>query len=127
MHSAYGEREGRQNQCNCEDDDSGLAIPPISGGEVRNDQNQVIDSDCKGRGTGRSNRYATRSASAGKILSQLRKLQADHLAYVESHGNRLQQRLNEYQEHRAEILVEMKQLEEDLLTLLREQGEIVDE
>ena len=59
-------------------------------------------------------------ASFGKILSQLRALQRSHLAYVESHEERLQLRLKAAQDHHSSVMEQMKQLEQEILCLLGE-------
>lgn len=59
-------------------------------------------------------------ASFGKMLSQLRELQRSHLAYVESHEERLRLRLEAAQEHHQYVLSQMQQLEQEILCLLGE-------
>ena len=62
----------------------------------------------------------TGKTSFGKMLSQLRELQRSHLAYVESHEERLQLRLKAAQEHHQNVMEQMKQLENEILCLLGE-------
>lgn len=62
----------------------------------------------------------TGKTSFGKMLSQLRELQRSHLAYVESHEERLQTRLKAAQEHHKSVMDQMKQLEQEILDLLGE-------
>ena len=47
-------------------------------------------------------------------------MQRSHLAYVEAHEERLQNRLNAAQEHHNNVAEQMKQLEEEILCLLGE-------
>ncbi|MCC3423448.1 MAG: hypothetical protein JGK12_05820 [Microcoleus sp. PH2017_01_SCD_O_A] len=54
------------------------------------------------------------------MLSQLRELQRSHLAYVESHEERLQLRLKAAQEHHQNVTDQMRQLEQEILCLLGE-------
>ncbi|MEG4070922.1 hypothetical protein QUA42_26955 [Microcoleus sp. Pol11C2] len=56
----------------------------------------------------------------GKILSQLRQLQRSHLAYVESHEERLRARLKAAQDHHGQVLDQMRNLELEILSLLGE-------
>jgi len=58
--------------------------------------------------------------SFGKMLSQLRELQRSHLAYVESHEERLRLRLEAAQQHHQHVMIQMQQLEEEILCLLGE-------
>ncbi|MEG4032216.1 hypothetical protein QUA06_28740 [Microcoleus sp. POL8_C6] len=59
-------------------------------------------------------------ASFGKMLSQLRELQQSHLAYVESHEERLRVRLEAAQQHHQDVMEKMKQIEQEILCLLGE-------
>jgi hypothetical protein len=54
------------------------------------------------------------------MLSQLRELQRSHLAYVESHEERLRVRLEAAQQHHQQVMTQMQQLEEEILCLLGE-------
>jgi len=54
------------------------------------------------------------------MLSQLRELQRSHLAYVESHEERLRVRLEAAQQHHQQVMTQMKQLEVEILCLLGE-------
>lgn len=59
-------------------------------------------------------------ANLGKILSQLRKLQHSHLAYVQAHEERLKNRLKAAEEHHSNITDQMNHLEQEILALLGE-------
>ncbi len=54
----------------------------------------------------------------GKILEQLQELQREHIKYVESHGDRLIQRLKENHEHKSTVLGKMSALEEEVVRIL---------
>jgi len=83
-------------------------------------QNGVDPRDCTGILGDSKSSIATGKASFGKMLSQLRELQRSHLAYVESHEERLQLRLKAAQEHHQNVMEQMKQLENEILCLLGE-------
>jgi hypothetical protein len=108
----------KQSQSECEPDtiDSGTARPTIKNNE---DQSKRGD-----RAMGETDRREARSEGTGGILNQLRRLQEEHLEYVDAHGQRLQQRLQENREHRQKIVKEMKALEDELLRLLDEENEV---
>ncbi|WP_445304764.1 MULTISPECIES: hypothetical protein [unclassified Microcoleus] len=54
------------------------------------------------------------------MLSQLRELQQSHLAYVESHEERLRVRLEAAQQHHQDVMEKMKKIEQEILCLLGE-------
>jgi hypothetical protein len=54
----------------------------------------------------------------GKIVGQLRELQRSHLAYVEAHEERLQQRLEQARKHHQQVLSKMQDMESAIEELL---------
>ncbi|MEL7039820.1 MAG: hypothetical protein AAFO04_30120, partial [Cyanobacteria bacterium J06592_8] len=56
----------------------------------------------------------------GGIRSQLKQLQADHLAYVEAHGQRLEARLQENRKHKSKVLADIEVLQKELDDLIAE-------
>lgn len=87
--------------------------------QIRTDQ-----ADCKRVHTSERSNHNRRQTNFGKILSQLRELQQSHLAYVESHEERLRARLKAAEEHHDQVLNQMKLLEQEILSLLGESSEI---
>lgn len=69
----------------------------------------------------RQDRNKSGKSDIGGILSQLRHLQQVHLAYVDSHRERLEKRLEENKEHRRLIEEDMKRLENTVIDLLQQQ------
>jgi hypothetical protein len=59
--------------------------------------------------------------SFGKILSQLKKLQRSHQAYLESHEEMLKVRLQAPQEHHNQVQEQMKLLEQEIIFLIKEE------
>jgi hypothetical protein len=92
-----------------------------NGDEIKN---RTTKEDCTRIRRDKKSSINRGKASLGKILSQLRELQRSHLAYIESHEERLQIRLKAAQEHHAQILDQMKLLEQEVLCLLGE-GETI--
>jgi hypothetical protein len=80
----------------------------------------VPESHCTGIYRGSENFVNGGEASLGKILSQLRELQRSHLAYVEAHEERLQNRLKAAKEHHTTVMNQMNELEQEILCLLGE-------
>ncbi|MEG4013106.1 hypothetical protein QT998_07830 [Microcoleus sp. S1D4] len=95
-----------------------------AGGQSESNGNGVQDGidprNCAGVYRDTKSSVATGKTSFGKMLSQLRELQRSHLAYVESHEERLQMRLRAAQEHHQDVMEQMKQLEQEILCLLGE-------
>jgi len=88
-----------------------------AGNEVKDG---VPKSNCTGIYRSSKNFVNGGEASLGKILSQLRELQRSHLAYVESHEERLQNRLKAAKEHHTTVINQMNELEQEILCLLGE-------
>ena len=80
----------------------------------------VPESNCTGIYRSSKNFVNGGEASLGKILSQLRELQRSHLAYVEAHEERLQNRLKAAKEHHTTVINQMNELEQEILCLLGE-------
>jgi len=80
----------------------------------------IPESDCTGIYRSSENPLNGGETNLGKILSQLRELQRSHLAYVEAHEERLQNRLKAAQEHHNNVTEQMKQLEQEIICLLGE-------
>jgi hypothetical protein len=121
MAKNYGKSGQEENQCHSSTGGRGLGSV---GGQSQSDGNEVKDGvaqgDCTGIYRDEKSPVNRGKANFGKILSQLRELQRSHLAYVESHEERLQARLNAAKEHHTEILNQMKLLEQEILCLLGE-------
>jgi hypothetical protein len=88
-----------------------------TGNEVKDG---VPQSNCAGIYRGSKNSVNGGEANLGKILSQLRELQRSHLAYVEAHEERLQNRLKAAKEHHSSVMNQMNELEQEILCLLGE-------
>lgn len=88
-----------------------------AGKTSENAEYKQIGSD---RAVGQTNGWKLRAARLGGIRGQLRQLQAEHLAYVEAHGQRLEQRLQENRQHKTKVLADIAALEKEL-------GELIDE
>lgn len=73
------------------------------------------------RALGSSNRCQSRPGGVGGILNQLRRLQSDYLAYIETHGQHLKRSLQENHEHKQKVLTELEVLENELLDLLEKE------
>ncbi|WP_293205076.1 MULTISPECIES: hypothetical protein [unclassified Microcoleus] len=95
-----------------------------TGGQSKSDgdgiQDGIDSTDCTGVHRDSKGFVNEGKASFGKMLSQLRELQRSHLAYVESHEERLQLRLKAAQEHHQNVTDQMRQLEQEILCLLGE-------
>lgn len=115
---------GRQNQRHGEDAPGRVGSDQEDSKRAENEGSQgAIDGDSSWKAWistytagGTTNR--TRQEIIGKILRQLRSLQAAHLAYVQSHKERLETRLQENQKHQANIIKEMEELEAVIVKLL---------
>jgi hypothetical protein len=83
-------------------------------------ENRTAETDSKGVYRNQEGSHNAGKANFGKILSQLRQLQRSHLAYVESHEERLRARLKAAQDHHNQVLDQMKLLEQEILSLLGE-------
>lgn len=83
-------------------------------------EDRINTPDCPGIHPDKESPNNGGKASFGKMLSQLRELQRSHLAYVESHEERLRLRLEAAQEHHQYVLSQMQQLEQEILCLLGE-------
>lgn len=84
----------------------------------RLNSNQATDSDCSREHNPGKSCIENREAALGGILSQLKLLQQDHLAYVQAHEQRLVQRLEENREHQKQVLARMNALEEEVVHYL---------
>ncbi len=95
-----------------------------TGGQGESDgdgiENRVDSGDIPGLHRDSESSITTGKTGFGKMLSQLRELQRSHLAYVESHEERLQLRLKAAQEHHQRVMEQMKVLEQEILNLLGE-------
>ncbi len=95
-----------------------------AGGQGESDgdgiENGIDPGDIPGLHRDSKSPITTGKAGFGKMLSQLRELQRSHLAYVESHEERLQMRLKAAQEHHQSVTEQMKILEQEILNLLGE-------
>ena len=83
-------------------------------------QDDEYQSQRSNRTLGSYNGYAFRVARLGGIYSRLKQLQAQHLAYVDAHGQRLEARLQENRQHKTQVLREISVLEKELLQLIEE-------
>ena len=83
-------------------------------------EDRIVQGNCAGLHRDPQSSIDRGKGSFGKILSQLRELQNSHLAYVESHEERLQVRLKAAQDHHRSVMEQMKQLEQEILCLLKE-------
>lgn len=72
------------------------------------------------RAVGQVEQPESRAGCLKGVLRQIKQLQSEHLAYVSSHGQRLEQRLQENREHKEKILGEIADLEQKLNQLLAE-------
>jgi len=121
MAKNYEKSGQKENQCHSSSGRRGLGS---IGRQSESDGNEIKDRITKGNCSGlyRDEKIPINRGKAnfGKILSQLRELQQSHLAYVESHEERLQARLNAAREHHTEIMNQMKLLEQEILCLLKE-------
>ena len=72
------------------------------------------------RAVGSDNGWQFRLSRLGGIHRPVKQLQAQHLAYVEAHGQRLEARLQENRQHKNQILEEITQLEQELIGLIEE-------
>lgn len=72
------------------------------------------------RTLGSDNGWKLRVSRLGGIHRRVKQLQAQHLAYVEAHGQRLEARLQENREHKSQILEEITELEQELVELMNE-------
>lgn len=80
-------------------------------------ENQSIRSD---RALASGTERKLRVKRLGGIRSQLKQLQADHLAYVEAHGQRLEARLQENRKHKSKVLADIEVLQKELDDLIAE-------
>lgn len=87
------------------------------GNEIKD---RVPESNCTGIYRSSKNFVNGGEANLGKILSQLRELQRSHLAYVEAHEERLENRLKAAKEHHTTVINQMNELEQEILYLLGE-------
>ncbi len=67
---------------------------------------------------GRADTFRRAEGNIGKIVGQLRELQQTHLAYVEAHEARLQQRLEQARRHHQQVLGKMQDMEAAIQELL---------
>ena len=81
------------------------------------DEHLTLGSD---RAVGQDERPESRASRLKGVLRQIKQLQSEHLAYVNAHGQRLEQRLLENREHKEKILGEIADLEQELNQLLAE-------
>lgn len=72
-----------------------------------------------------SQKFSNKGAETdlGGMLRQLRKIREAHLAYVNSHTERLKMRLAEDDDHRQQVIEDMDRLETQLLEHLAEESE----
>nr|WP_293081657.1 hypothetical protein [Okeania sp. SIO3B5] len=61
----------------------------------------------------------------GKILEQLQELQREHIKYIEAHGDRLVQGLQENNEYKSKVLGKMGALEEEVVRILSGEAELL--
>lgn len=125
MAKDYGKSGQKEDQCHGSDGGGGLGS---AGGQGKGDgdeiENGTAQGDCAGIHRDKKSSVNRGKANFGKILSQLRELQRSHLAYVESHEERLQARLIAAQKHHNQVIDQMNELEKEILYLLGE-GEAV--
>ena len=121
MARSYGKSGKEDYQCN------GSLRPGGLGSTARESEsdgdgveNRIASGNCPGIHRNSESPNNGGKASFGKMLSQLRELQRSHLAYVESHEERLRLRLEAAQEHHQYVLSQMQQLEQEILCLLGE-------
>jgi hypothetical protein len=105
------------------DEQRRLGCPSNQSATNGDDQNTVCRSDSqRGDSSGEKSITSAGAATAGKILEQLKELQAAHLKYVDADRQQLQARLNETDEHRRKIVADMQRLEGQIKELLAESG-----
>ncbi len=114
------ERWGQQgeNQCNDPDRAGVLGSPGWQGSVNGYEPNTASQRDCSWLYSGPEGPENRGKRDIGKILGQLRELQQSHLAYVQSHEERLRARLKAAEEYQAQIIQQMGKLESDILKLL---------
>lgn len=121
MARSYGKSGKKDDQCNGSLRPGGLGS---AGRESESDGNGVEDrtdpGNCPGLHRNSESSNNRGKASFGKMLSQLRELQRSHLAYVESHEERLRLRLEAAQQHHQHVMTQMELLEQEILCLLGE-------
>lgn len=119
--SESGEREEDNSQCDGSIRPGGLGS---AGRESTFDgdviSNGIVEADSQGIYRNQESFNYPGTPNFGKILSQLRELQASHLAYVEGHEERLRARLKAAQDHHNQVLGQMRSLEQEILNLLGE-------
>ncbi len=105
---------GKESPNQCKPDPfSGFEAGQLGGA----DEHFSLGSD---RTMGQSQRPESRTSRLKGVLRQIKQLQSEHLAYVNAHGQRLEQRLQENREHKEKILGEIADLEKELNELLEE-------
>jgi hypothetical protein len=119
-----GKTQVKQGSQDSEPEDRSGGMEPSSEhcSECGNDQISAGRTDRQGRNLPKSD-SRNREEVLGKILSQLRKIEKSHLAYVEAHEGRLEARLKESRKHKEQIVVEIQQLEEEINALLHDEDE----
>lgn len=104
--------KGANNQCNSEDAGEGLASVTHQGSGGGNDADTTSNADSTWRNSnGQDSAEGYREGNLGGIVSQLRELRDQHLAFVDAHTERLKARLADDEQHRKEIIEKMNQLE----------------
>jgi hypothetical protein len=108
--------KNQDNQCHFEDAAGRLGSAATESSFTGNDENSA--SDLHSSWGNIDEPFTDEEADIGGILSQLRELQAAHLAYVKAHEERLERRLQENQKHQRKILNDMQKLEERIQRLM---------
>lgn len=109
---------GREPVSEQDDQDKQEAVGQIQSGSQRPGENSYQINHGHSGGNTPSCASDTIRANLGGILSRVKELQDEHLAYVKSHEDRLETRLSENRRHQNRILEKMKQLEAEIESLI---------
>lgn len=123
-HETKGKTQIKQDSQDGKSEDRSGGVEPFSEhcSERGNDKISAGRADRQGRNLLKLD-SGNREEILGKILSQLRRIEKSHLAYVEAHEGRLEARLKESRKHKEQLITEIQQLEEEINALLHEYEE----
>ena len=110
----------KNNQRDSEDACERLGGIAKQGTRVRDDSNEVFDSDSTRANKFRTQTDFTRQADTGEIIAQLRELKQSHLTYTDENKQALEKKINENEAYRQKTLDGISRLENLLEKLLTE-------
>jgi hypothetical protein len=108
-------------QCNPENVNSRLGFTSGQSSIIRDESNEVLDSDSSWRNSPREQNSSSGQGNTGKVLGHLRDLHQAHLDFVDKHQHILETQIVQNTEYRDKIAKEMNRLEGQILGLLGEE------